>query len=335
LNAGIADIEWRLGPNLPEFRKGGCCAPLRGRVISAFGMRYPWGEMDTMYVYDPRIEWWARGPSAPIGQCYVQGTVCGGAYYSVGGRSGGVHERCFRLQAQGGRYVWSEIATLNEARAWSACASVGTRIYVFGGAKDAHGPAVGGVEMLDTVAPQGAWERIADIPGASRGWLAAATVRGSILVVGGSHCAAVGARPAQQGGQLDELLVFDPETSGWQRKSPLPYRLSGMDCSVYKDRYLIVVGGASEPADYTREMREQLSRVESHEAYYCPFVLSYDVEMDRWTRLPGLLPMPTNDIRVALIGQRLYAIGGENIEPATSNTTAWLRVGEIIHAGTQ
>ena len=50
---------------------------------------------------------------------------------------------------------------------------------------------------------------------------------------------------------------------------------------------------------------------------------------DRWTVLPSLLPMPTNDIRVVLIGDTLYALGGENIEPATSNTTAWLRIGAI------
>jgi hypothetical protein len=41
------------------------------------------------------------------------------------------------------------------------------------------------------------------------------------------------------------------------------------------------------------------------------------------------MPVPTNDIRVVLLGDRLYALGGENIEPATSNTTPWLRIGRI------
>ena len=43
----------------------------------------------------------------------------------------------------------------------------------------------------------------------------------------------------------------------------------------------------------------------------------------------SLLPVPTNDIRVVVLGGEIFALGGENIEPATSNTTAWLRVGRI------
>ena len=50
----IADVAWEPGPNLPEFRKGGCATVLDGKVISVFGMRQPWGEMATMYVYDPK-----------------------------------------------------------------------------------------------------------------------------------------------------------------------------------------------------------------------------------------------------------------------------------------
>jgi len=49
LGCEIADITWELGPNLPEFRKGGCVTVLDGKVISVFGMRQPWGEMATMY----------------------------------------------------------------------------------------------------------------------------------------------------------------------------------------------------------------------------------------------------------------------------------------------
>ena len=45
--------------------------------------------------------------------------------------------------------------------------------------------------------------------------------------------------------------------------------------------------------------------------------------------MPSVLPTPTNDIRVVLHKDKLYALGGENIEPATSNTTPWLRIGQI------
>ena len=332
MQAEILDIRWRLGPNIPELRKGGCCAALGGKVISVFGMRHPWGEMDTMYVYDPATDWWSRGTNGPMGQCYVQGTVCGPAFYSVGGRKGEVHSRCFRLDIKRGRYVWTEVASLNEARGWAPSVSIGSRIYVLGGARSAHGPTLSSVEMLDTADSKGKWQKVADIPGDSRGWLGAAAVKGKILVIGGIHFLT----PQPQGAerkQLNEVLVFDPQTNQWQTKTPLPYRLSGMDCCVYEDRYIIVVGGQAETSDYTPEMQERWKKTERCESYYCPFVLVYDTQTDKWTIMPSLLPMPTNDIRAALIGKSLYSPGGENIEPATSNTTAWLRIGEIIESG--
>jgi hypothetical protein len=68
----IRDITWKLGLNIPEFRKGGAATVLGGQIVSVFGMRQPWGEMQTMYLYDPQTRWWNRGPDAPFGQTYVQ-----------------------------------------------------------------------------------------------------------------------------------------------------------------------------------------------------------------------------------------------------------------------
>ena len=133
----IVDVTWTLGPNMPEFRKGGCGTALGGRVISVFGMRQPWGEMATMYVYDPETNWWQRGPDGPIGQTYVQGTECDGAFYAIGGRSapkGGVHPECYRLSLKDGQYVWARISSLNEARGWAPSVSIGRKLYVFGAA---------------------------------------------------------------------------------------------------------------------------------------------------------------------------------------------------------
>ena len=72
-------------------------------MISVFGMRQPWGEMNTAYVYDPTTQWWERATDAPIGQTYVQGTEWDDAFYTVGGRSaplGGVHRQCYRLRLE-------------------------------------------------------------------------------------------------------------------------------------------------------------------------------------------------------------------------------------------
>jgi len=329
----IADIAWTLGPNLPEFRKGGCAAELGGNVISVFGMRQPWGEMDTMYVYDPEADWWSRGIDGPLGQTYVQGTKCGGSFYSIGGRSqaeGGVHTRCFRLSERNGKYVWDEAAQLNESRGWAPSASVDEKIYVFGGAKSGHGPTMNGIECLNAAVADGKWAKIGDLPGESRGWSGAASVGGKIYLIGGLHFFSPKPETGPVRKPLNEVLQFDPETAQWEPRSPLPYRLSGLDCCACRDRYIIVVGGQADTEEFTPEMKEIWRKDRFYESYYCPFVLVYDSLVDRWYRMPSTLPMPTNDIRVVLLDDSLYVLGGEDIEPATSNTTPWLRIGRIV-----
>ena len=327
---GIQDITWTLGPNLPEYRKGGCGVALGGKVISVFGMRQPWGEMNTMYVFDPALNWWSREPSAPVGQCYVQGTECGDAFYAIGGRKGQVRNECYRLQEEGGSYQWEQMASLNDSRGWAPSVSVGSRLVVFGGAKGGHGPTLGSVEMLDTAVPGGTWQTIASIPGDSRGWLGAAAADGDIYIFGGSHFLEPKPDDGPDRRRLREVLKFDPSTADWEVRSPLPYRLSGMDSCVYKDRYIIVVGGAANVEDFSPKLKAVYEKTDRYQSYYCPFVLVYDTENNRWKTLPSVLPMPTNDIRVVLLNDKLYVIGGENIEPATSNTTAWFRIGTIV-----
>ncbi|MFH1737903.1 MAG: hypothetical protein ABIH23_02760 [bacterium] len=330
VRAEIKDITWTLGPNLPEFRKGGCATALGGKVISVFGMRQPWGEMDTMYVFDPATNWWSRGTNGPVGQCYVQGTECGGAFYAIGGRKGQVRKECYRLEEKDGAYLWTQIADLNEARGWAPSASVNGRLYVFGGGKGGHGPTLGSVEMLDTGNADAKWEPISTIPSGSRGWLGAAAAAGQVYIFGGSHFFEPKPADGPDRKNLNEVLEFDPESSEWEPKSPLPYRLSGMDSCVYHDRYIIVVGGAPKVEDFTPELRAIYEKTDRYQSYYCPFVLVYDTKTDQWKILPSVLPVPTNDIRVVLFENTLYALGGENIDFATSNTTAWLRIGMIV-----
>ena len=331
--AGIRDITWTLGPNLPEFRKGGAATALEGKIVSVFGMRQPWGEMATMYVYDPAEDWWHRGPDAPVGQTYVQGTECGSAFYAIGGRGalqrGKVHNACYRLETKSGKYTWTRMPDLNEPRGWAPSAAVGSRLYVFGGAQGGHGPTLSSVEMLDTSRPDAKWKKVGDIPGDSRGWLGAASVKGQIYVLGGSHFFTPKPEKGDDRKRLNEVWQFDPKAAGWQAKRPLPYRLAGFDCCVYRDRYIIVVGGAPSAGDFSDEMKKIKQKDRFHKSYYTPFVLVYDTQTDQWQRLPSLLPMATNDIRVVILGDTLYAPGGENVEPATSNTTPWLRIGRI------
>ena len=127
-----------------------------------------------------------------------------------------------------------------------------------------------------------------------------------------------------------EVWKLDPESYEQTRRSPLPVRLSGLDCCTSADRFIIVVGGAHEDADSTPEMRAARRNDPSHTSNYCPLVFVCDTHRDTWQRLPRLLPQPTNDIRVVIHRKRLYALGGENIDPATSNATRFLRIGDLV-----
>lgn len=326
----IADITWKIGPNCPEFRKGGCLTISRGQLISAFGMRQPWGEMNTSYGYDPKRDEWFKGPDTPIGQAYVQGTECGRFFYSIGGRSadhGGAHRLCFQLDLKTDPWVWNKAPALKDRRAWAASTSIRTKLYVFGGALGGRGPTLSGVEMWDSADANSEWHKVTDIPGDSRGWATAAGVDGRLFLIGGLHFFNKASNPDRK--RFKEVLEWIPDQATWKQRAPLPFRLSGMDSCVYGDRYIIVVGGCPNWNDYTPEMRRERSRDRFHKSYYNPFVYIYDVVNDTWRRMPSPLPAPTNDIRVAIHGETLYALGGENMEPATSNTTPWLRIGTI------
>lgn len=330
----IVDIRWSLGPEMPELRKGGCATVLDGKIISAFGMRFPWGEMETVYVFDPRKNSWQRVVDAPVGQCYVQGTELGAAFYSIGGRGalvrGKVHGACFRLTSRDSTYEWKRIADLNQARGWAPSASAGTKLFVFGGSQGGHGPTLSSVEMLDTAAEQPRWVKVTDVPGATRGWSGAASVGGELYHLGGLHFFSARPKSAPNRQRTNEVWKLNPQSYAWSRCSGLPVRLSGFDCSVFDDRYIIVVGGAPDDADLTPQMRAAQQKEPDHKSFYSPFVFVYDIRHDRWQRLPSLLPKPTNDIRVVIHEKRLYVLGGENMDPATSNTTRFLRIGELV-----
>ena len=148
-------------------------------------------------------------------------------------------------------------------------------------------------------------------------------------MIGGTHFFSPKPEKGDDRKRLDEVWQFDPQTARWQARRSLPYPLGGFDCCVYRDRYVIVVGGAPVAAAFTDEMKKIHQKDRFHKSYYCPFVLVYDTQTDRWQRMPSLLPTPTHDIRVAILQDKLYVLGGENMEPATSNTTPWLRIGQI------
>ena len=334
--AEIEDVHWTLGPDFPHLRKGGALGVVDGKIIAACGMQQPWREAESAYLLDfADPSGWARLPDRPVGRCYVQGVGLGDSLYVVGGRlEGKTRTDGHRLTLRGGTWTWRPLPPLGQHRGWAPVVALGSRLLAVGGfaVEDWGGrlaSTLHSIEMMDTAAAEPAWKELTRIPGKSRGWLSAAAVGGKLYLFGGSEVVWRGP-DARRREPLDEVAVFDPADSSWRTLPPLPFCLSGSDCIVYEDRYVLVFGGAC-PA-YPAELQRRKEAIEGHEHYYNPFVLVYDTQQPGCRVLPSPMPYPTNDIRAVGIGSTVLTLAGENIEKATSNTTRWVRIGTIVEA---
>lgn len=324
---GISDITWTLGPDHPTYRKGGAAGVLSGMVISAGGCEFPWAEAATVFAWTPGGSAWTQFPDMPQGRCYMDGTSVGDALYVPGGRwAFQTQSSTFRLRLLTGNWTWDSVANLNIHRGYFTVARLGTHIALAGGMQGSGQPpysesdTLSDVEWYDTAAAAG-WQLLPDFTMHSRAGAIVAAASGKLYVFGGTcyQC---------PNGQNDSLRladaqVFEPATGQWSSLPRLPFGLSGADAVTYRDRFIVMVGGAAQLT------AAQLAAWPQVPGYYSNVVLVYDAKDSRYRVLPTLMPYGTGDIRTALIGDTLYAIGGENIDPATSNTTRWFRIGQI------
>ena len=62
---------------------------------------------------------------------------------------------------------------------------------------------------------------------------------------------------------------------------------------------------------------------------YSDLVLAYDTETDSYQVLQDRMPLGLNDLRCAIAGRTIYAVGGETVDPALSNTINTVMIGTI------
>jgi len=329
--AKIQDITWSLGPDLPHYRKAAVTAVIEGQVISACGMEHPWAESAETFAL-PSLEQgaeWQQLPNCPLGRAYVQGTAAGNSLYVIGGRRNfAAIPDVDKLNRNAQGWSWSSLPDLNVPRAGAPAAFIGSKLYVVGGTtwNGKNNDSLGSVEVLDTAAANPAWTVVTQIPGSPRAWSSVAGINGKLYVFGGMDWTKR-ADGTDVRNQLDEVKVYDPATNTWQNLPPLPFPWHGHECAVYQNRYVIILGGCC--YNYPEEYRERKAAIPSNENYYNPFVIVYDTQEPGYRVLPTPLLYPTNNIGAALVGDTVVAIGGENIDPATSNTTKYVRYGAI------
>ncbi|MBI5283165.1 MAG: hypothetical protein HY858_15885 [Candidatus Solibacter usitatus] len=205
--------------------------------------------------------------------------VDGGIYAGQGqGGPAGIHNDRFD------RYdpwtnTWTPLPMPTDAygRASAACAD---RIYAFGGVE--HAGPLARVDFYDTL--RNTWSRCSGMP-TPRTHAAAAVVRESVYVMGGSHVFG-----ASFGTQANEC--YQPGTDSWSIRRPMPRKRIG-HCIAAVDGKIYVFGGASQA-------------IGSHE------VDLYDPVTDRWTTLDRPWANARTAAAVAVVGGRIYLIGGHD-----------------------
>lgn len=329
-------ITWKLGPEFPDLVKGGAMGIVDGVVVHVAGMTYPWRENETGWWLDPRKEDWQPLPPLPVGMAYTMGVSGEDALFVVGGRRQGLpRSDAFRLVRAGEGWDWESLPELQHPRGVPALALLGSKAYAVGGGSWGVGTFLANDvpedEMLDLGKLSEGWTKIPTCPGRRRCNSCATALANKVYVFGGVY--AWKEKAAQKVMRLGDAWCFDPDSREWKELAPLPCNgLSGAAALPFGDRHILILGGAiptsKEGPDGTLIYRDDPKRGVKV-GWYNEDIFVYDARKDRYQTADGQLPMGVHDIRAAISGNMIYAIGGENVDPSTSNTCSLVRIGTV------
>lgn len=216
---------------------------------------------------------------------------------------------------------WKALAPMPERRQAGAAASVGGKIYVIGGtglvpdSPNPPGPGntivVATNEVYDPATNSWATRKPMPTP---RNHPAIGVVGGKVYVIGGRIGAADVANMISSG--TDVVEEYDPATDRWRAMSKMPTARSGQGWGTHQGR-IYVLGG---------ELRDY------HMDAIFRDVEAFDPVANEWFRMQ---PMPTarHGVNVAVIGNRLYAIGGHVAFDGTDEHNGDTAVDEVFEFG--
>lgn len=195
--------------------------------------------------------------------------------------------------------TWKALAPMPTARMAPVAAESNGKIYVIGGASVHPGAKLVSLgpkvphrslntnEVYDPATNK--WETRMAMPTA-RNHAAAGVIGGKIYVIGGRLASAF----ASAGSNSDVVEVFDPAENTWGAAGlRMTTARSAMAFATFANRILIAGG---EIVD--RHMFAAIRAVEA-----------YDPATNQWTELP-ILPAARQGVSAAVVGNRLYVIGG-------------------------
>jgi serine/threonine protein kinase/N-acetylneuraminic acid mutarotase len=264
--------KWRSLPNAPTARLMMAWTVLDGKIWVAGGMRR--GEtLQTVESYDTRTGEWQPQPPLPIPLHHATATTYRGEVVVIGGASVSIADASNKVFAfRDGK--WTELPTLQRARAAPAAAVVDDKLVVVGGQDDKQ--LVAQTEVFDGQS----WTQAADLP-TPREHLAA--------VSDGVYVYTVGGRLLTADENSAAFERFDPESGNWEKLADMPTP-RGSYGAAFIDGRIVAVGG--------EEPTRVLATVEM-----------YDIANGKWTTLAPI-NTPVHGQVVAAVGSTLYCIGG-------------------------
>jgi N-acetylneuraminic acid mutarotase len=317
--------KWgRLAP-IPEKSEEFTFADVNGKIYLFGGL--PVGTkppLGLVQEFDPATDKWTQKKNMPLATHHAAAIGYNGKVYLFGGQA--------QLQPGGPTQVpidnsweydpaadsWKALAAMPTARTAAVAAEVGGKIYVLGGASVHPGQKIVSLgptvphrsldtnEVYDPAANR--WETRMTMPTA-RNHAGAGVVNGKIYVIGGR----VGSSVITTASNTNVVEVYDTVANLWGAAGlRMPTPRSGMGWATYKGK-IYIAGGQYYDAHVFAAIRA---------------VEGYDPATNSWTILPTM-PTARHGVNVAIIGNRLYAIGGHVQAAGTGGEAANSDVNEV------
>jgi Galactose oxidase, central domain len=341
----LLDINWRLGPDLPQGLQDSEVAIVNDTLISVAGFcsgeegvvgkpdKYPRGFLKRVWgmVIDETAQTdWRELPDFPgDARQGLFGGVVNDRFYAWGGFSYSkpyCYRDGYRLSVTDGQWRWDRLPDLPWPIAGAGMAQSGSKLYVMGGAQydlkqfNTNMSVDGKVKRLgarllvyDTDHPDSGWRELSECPGTPR-WVQAVTeLDGYIYVIGG----ATGSdNEAGSYYTVVDNWRYDIAKDQWTRLADLPISSGNFPDGriVFQDRYILLIGGYpySKVQNPDGSLKEPYGKPYKHypDVFTYSDIFVYDTATDTFGKAT---PMPlNNNLPTSIIsGNRLYMIGGE------------------------
>jgi N-acetylneuraminic acid mutarotase len=283
---GTVVIDWVRGPDVPLPRGGYFAAWYENGLWIGGGSYWKDGMKlwtDETSFYDPKKNAWSILEPIPQRIGYGVTAVIGKDLYLLGGvdADSNLNRDIYKLHAG----QWRKIGKSPAGFAYPAFATIGPKIYVFGGSASATDVTKATNDAWVYNAKTGEWSKLEAIPGPPRQIFSGTALGAKIYVFGG-----VTQKTGEKIANLDDAFCLDTKTGKWTRIKKLPQPMRAFWAqSDGKSIYLI--GG------YNEGGLDSVYR-------YSPLSDSYE--------LVSTLPQPLMDTKFLYHNGRFFGASGED-----------------------